>query len=190
MLQEQTRLMTLEEYMDLYDAEGPFEIVNGERIQLMPNVGGPSWTIRALFVLLYNFCVTGKLGEVFTETTFVRIEKPNWVKGSRVPDIMFFAAARWASYLEENPDWTSKPFVLIPDLAIEVVSPNNRFSKIQDKVDEYLRNGVKLVWVIDPQRRWATVYQGNQLDSMDENGTLTGSDVVPGFEVKLAELFQ
>lgn len=190
MLQEQTRLMTLEEYILLYDTEGPFELVNGERIPLVPTVGGPGWVIRALFRLLDAFCISNKLGEVYSELPYVLVYSPNWVKGSRVPDIMFYTAARWVAYILEVPDWREKPFILVPDLAIEVISPNDRFSEIQDKVEEYLRVGVKLVWAIDPERRRATAYQGNQLTSMDEHGTLNGGEVVPRFEVKLAELFQ
>lgn len=64
---------------------------------------------------------------------------------------MFFEKNRLAAYKEQTPDREEKPFVLVPDLAIEIVSKNDRYSDINDKVMLYLADGVRLVWVIDPQ---------------------------------------
>ena len=187
---ERVEPMTLEEFARLYEQEGPFELIDGERRLLMPPVAIHGFTIRALFLLLYNFCVTHNLGEVITEMPFVLTYDSNWVKGSRVPDLMFFAAARWQQYTQTTPDWQGKPFVIVPDLAVEVVSQNDQYTDIQDKVDRYLADGVRLVWVVDPQRLRVGVYDGQHYVSLSVDENLTGGDVLPGLSIALKTLFE
>jgi Uma2 family endonuclease len=73
---------------------------------------------------------------------------------------------------------------------VEVVSENDSFPSLQRKVETYLRDGVRLVWVVDPDSARVTVYQGNRFQTLTKSDTLSGADVIPGFELKLAELFQ
>ncbi|MBC8170612.1 MAG: hypothetical protein H7X77_03035, partial [Anaerolineae bacterium] len=82
---EQTALMTLEDFVRLYDTEGPFEVIDGERVALMLPVAIQAITNRLFFTLLFQHCVTHRLGEVFAEGPFVQLYKANWVKGARVP---------------------------------------------------------------------------------------------------------
>lgn len=187
---EQTSLMTLEDFVRLYDAEGPFEIVNGERVALMPPVAIHVLMTNLLAFLLRNHCYSQQLGEVFSEAPFVKAYNSNWVKGARVPDVMFFAAERWNGYIMSNPDWAGQPFVLIPDLAVEVLSMNDSFTDVQDKVEGYLRDGVRLVWVVDPQRERVIVYQGDHFATLAKTDTLTGGEVIPGFSLPLTEIFK
>jgi Uma2 family endonuclease len=112
------------------------------------------------------------------------------MKGSRVPDLMFFAAARWQKYIIDTADFEGKPFVLVPDLAVEVVSPNDLYTEIQDKVDRYLNDGVRLIWVIDSQRKRVTVYEGDHYTTLGQEMMLTEGDVIPGLSLPLANLFQ
>jgi Uma2 family endonuclease len=118
----------------------------------MPNVALHQWVLRAIFRALDQLCAAHGLGEVFFEGPFVEMYGSQWVKGSRTPDLMFFSAARWAQYTAEMANWPGKPFVLIPDLAVEVVSPNDSYVELEEKVDEYIAKGIALIWVIDPQR--------------------------------------
>jgi Uma2 family endonuclease len=182
--------ITLSDFVRLYEQSGPFELIDGEMKPLMPPVAIHGLMIRALFRLLDAFCTTHHLGEVITEMPFVLLYDSNWVRGSRVPDVMFFAAARWADYLQNTADWQEKPFILVPDLAIEVVSPNDLYTEIQGKVERYLADGVRLIWVIDPQRKRVTVYEGSQFSTIGTDDILTGGDIIPDLAISLADLFK
>jgi hypothetical protein len=74
---------------------------------------------------------------------------------------------------------------------VEIVSPMDKYTDITRKVDRYLEDGVRLVWVIDPQRRKAAVYAPSQPPLLvNETDMLRGDDIIPGFEIQLAELFK
>jgi Uma2 family endonuclease len=183
-----TELMTLDEFIAEYHAQ-PFELVNGEKRFIMPNVMIHQLFLKALFLLLHTYTQAHKLGEVLFELPFVELYKSQWVKGSRTPDLMFVAAAKWAEYTTATNNWLLKPAVFIPDLAIEIVSPNDSYSEIEEKVEEYLEKGVQLVWIFDPQRQRVTTYQAEQIIKLGKNDTLTGGDVLPGLAIQLSEIF-
>lgn len=188
----QTKIgMPLDEFMAAMEAQ-PFELINGERRIKMPNVFGHSKVIRLLFLLLYQFTQLRKEGEVYTETTFIMPDQTDssWVEGSRIPDLMFFAGNRIAEYESQNPDHNTRPLALVPDLVIEVVSPTDKVSELDEKIDAYLLDGVRLIWVVDPQRRKATVYAPDmeQPLHLNVNGVLDGGDVLPGFRAALVDV--
>ncbi|MEP6986891.1 MAG: Uma2 family endonuclease [Chloroflexota bacterium] len=188
----QTKIgMPLAEFMEAVEAQ-PFELINGERRIKLPNVFGHSKVIRLLFLLFYQFTQLKREGEVYTETTFIMPNKAdtNWVEGSRIPDLMYFAGTRIADYEAQNPDHNTRPLALVPDLVIEVVSPNDKVSELDEKIDAYLLDGVRLIWVVDPQRRKATVYAPDMEQPLHLNvqGVLDGEDVLPGFTVKLVDV--
>jgi Uma2 family endonuclease len=192
---EQTRVgMPLAEFIRLFDEEGPFELINGERKPLMPTVAGHSKTVRALFLALYLYISSKLMGDVFSETTFILpgTYDSNWVEGSRTPDVMYYAPERLATYEAENPDWRERPYSLVPDLVAEIVSPNDKISEMDAKVDQYLADGVRMVWLIDPQRRKAVVYAPDLEQPLHLAGDdlLDGQDVIPGFQTPLSRLFE
>jgi Uma2 family endonuclease len=79
----------------------------------------------------------------------------------------------------------------IPDLAVEVLSPSNTRGEILRKLKEYFLGGVRLVWVIDPRKLTADVYTApDKKTTLDASGTLDGGDVLPGFRLPLAKLFE
>jgi Uma2 family endonuclease len=79
---------------------------------------------------------------------------------------------------------------LAPDLAIEVVSPNDRADEVHSKVHEYLEAGTRLVWVLWPRRRSVTVHDADGLvRELDPEQYLDGDDTLPGFSVRVADLF-
>lgn len=186
---EHIELMTLDDFISEYGKQ-PFELVNGEKIPLMPNVMIHQWILRTLFRLLDAFSSVRKLGEVVFELPFVEIYNSNWVRGSRTPDLMFFSAEKWAQYTKETENWLKKPSLIVPDLAVEIVSPNDSFSELQEKVDEYIERGVTLIWIFDPQKKRVHVYCDDRRTTLAQADTLSGEDVLPGLDVKLAEVFQ
>jgi Uma2 family endonuclease len=86
---------------------------------------------------------------------------------------------------------TSEGYLYIPpDLAVEVVSPNDRAYDVAAKVEEYLNAGVPLIWVIDPEVRTVHVYRGDgSVSWLHEKDELSGEDVVPGFRCPVSAIF-
>jgi Uma2 family endonuclease len=185
--------MPLEEFIRL-NAEHPFELINGERKPKLPTIFGHSEVIRILFIALYIHVVERELGEVYSETTFILPEslRANWVEGSRTPDLMFYTGKRVAVYKTENPDHRQFPLALIPDFVVEVVSPSDKYSELDEKVDAYLADGVRLIWVLDPQRHKATVHMpdAEQPTHLAGDAPLDGGDVIPDFRITLSKLFE
>lgn len=184
--------MSLEDYMREAN-EKPFEMINGKRIDKMPPKSLHLWILRAIFRLLDAFVIQYNLGEVFSEGTYIIPEHYNseWVKGSRAPDILFYTRNRIDNYLREHPDWQSTPMLIVPDLAIEILSPNDTFSLVDEKVSYDLANGVKVVWLIDPTRRKAWVYtpDGDSPVVFGAEGTLIAETLLPNFKLELAKIW-
>lgn len=149
---ENVELLTIEDYVRRYEQHGAFEIIDGEWRDIMPPVMIHGVFVRALFLILYNYCKQ-QLGEVFQEMPFVLSYDSNWVKGSRVPDVMFFEKSRWDKYIVQVPDWPKKPAIIVPDLAVEVVSQNDSYSELNRKLQLYRQDGVSLFgWLTLPKR--------------------------------------
>jgi Uma2 family endonuclease len=184
--------MSLEDFLESSSLH-PFELINGKQKLLMPTISIHSEIIRILFLALYLYAVETAAGEVFNETTFILPDphNRNWVQGSRTPDVMLYSGTRLADYKAETPDWRKRPYALVPDLAIEVVSPTDRYSDIDEKIDVYLQDGVRLIWVIDPERRKVTIHAPDLENPLVLRGdaNLTGGDLLPGFQIALATLF-
>jgi len=190
MLEQTTeKLVTLDEFIAEYHKQ-PFELTNGQKRPIMPNVAIHGWLIRALVRLLDAYCIAHKLGEVFQELPFVETYSSLWVKGSKSPDILFFAADRWAKYMAEMENWQAKPFVLIPDFVVEVLSPNDSYSDLREKIDEYLTKGIRLIWIVEPLKKWVEVYAGQHYEKLTPTDILKGEDVFPGLEIQLSEVFK
>lgn len=185
-----TGAMPLAEFIRRYDEEGPFELVEGEIVAVSPGVAGPNYFAKRLFIALLPLEERGE-GEVFTEASFVLTESPGWVRGARVPDVMYYSSERIRAYRAANADWMDKPYALVPDVVAEVVSPTDRHTDITAKVRRYLDDGVRMVWVIDPQARVVTVHRAGSDHSLWLTGeaALSGADVIPGFELPLPRLF-
>lgn len=183
--------MSLADFIEEYHRQ-PFELVNGECLVLSPNVSGHQLVARTLFRLLDQFLQVNAVGEVIWETPFVLMDQQDWVTGSRTPDLVFYTARHWAVYSDATPDWREKPMMMVPDLAVEIISPNDRYTEINAKVDGYLADGAQIVWVIDPQRRRVVIHRANsdQQTTLRENGILTGDMLLPGLSIPVGTLFQ
>ncbi len=187
---EQTGLMTIEEFVRLYETEGPFELINGERIPLSPAVAGHNSVAKVVYDALFLHDPEQVAYAVHSEAAFVMEESTDWVKGSRTPDVMVFRADRLAAYKAEHPDWRRKPFILVPDLVIEVISQNDKYTEVEAKVDGYLEDGVQIVWVFDPKPKTVTVRSENSYSKFTVKDTLTGGNVLPGFEIAVKAIFE
>lgn len=104
----------------------------------------------------------------------------------RKPDVSFIQASRLSA--SERPTGHCQ---IAPDLAVEVVSPNDLFEDVSRKVEEYLAAGVRLVWVIDPKAERVFIYRHDESATILTNkDSLDGEDVVPGFLCAIADLFK
>lgn len=173
---------TPEDLLKMPDEEH-FELVDGQLVR-------KEMSLLAAFVAalinqrLGNVVGPQQLGVVLTSDATYQCyaEEPDRV---RRPDVSFIQRSRMRQQFLEGH------IPIAPDLAVEVVSPNDLFYDVQGKVREYLRAGVRLVWVANPQEREVHLYRANgSYVLLREGDALDGEDVVPGFRCPLAEIFQ
>lgn len=166
--------------------EALYEVVNGEKREVAP-MGAFAATIASMLSGWLNaFAAPRKLGFAVTETVF-EWSSPTG-KQQRRPDVAFVRFDRW----QPPPDWHDDPpvFLVVPNLAVEVVSPTNKADEVETKIVDYSAAGVELVWVIYPRQRRVYVHDSpanaKVLLHTDE---LDGGNVLPGFRLKVADLF-
>jgi Uma2 family endonuclease len=104
----------------------------------------------------------------------------------RIPDVSFI---RWERFGGQAVSSSPAPAVA-PDLAVEVLSPGNTPGEMERKLREYFQAGVRLVWYIDPRTKSARVFTApDAVTLIGEDGLLDGGEVLPGFQLRLADLF-
>ncbi|MEX2173388.1 MAG: Uma2 family endonuclease [Pirellulaceae bacterium] len=133
---------------------------------------------------LGNIVEPQALGTVFTSDASYRCfpEEPDRV---RRPDVSFIDRSRM------RPEYLEGHVPIAPDLAVEVASQSDLFIDVRRKAGEYVRAGVRLVWIVNPEEREIQVFRANGTYLLVQNGdSLDGEDVVPGFRCPLAEIFQ
>ncbi len=160
-----------------------YELVDGELVERQMGFRSSRIGLQ-LSALLLTYCEQEQLGWVLLADAGYQCFPDDPLK-VRKPDVSFIRADR-LSVADEPEGWAT----LAPDLAVEVVSPNDLFEAVAIKVNEYLGAGVRLVWVIDTATEKVHVYRhdgrGEILTSADE---LSGEDVIDGFRCRVADLF-
>jgi Uma2 family endonuclease len=129
---------------------------------------------------LAQYVEENRLGTVYAaETGFTLSTDPDTV---RAPDVAFVSRARVEAVGEIEGFWPEAP-----DLAVEVVSPGDSYSEVEEKVFDWLEAGTKMVVVVNPRQRSATVYKSpSDITALVEADVLNGGGVVPGFELAVA----
>jgi Uma2 family endonuclease len=163
-----------------------YEVVHGRRVEQPPT--GASETILAttLATLLGAFARARRRGRVASETLFLLDEAGNL---RRRPDLAFVSYDRWPRHRPIPRG--EEAWAVVPDLAVEVVSPTNSADSVVEKVREYFEAGVRRVWVIYPGERLAYLYTSprqNRIVGPDE--AIDGEDVLPGLRLAMAEIFE
>ena len=172
--------MTLDEFAALPDEPGKQELLNGELISVPPPKVRHGLIQKRVVAMLSAYAVRQKCGEVFTNVGFTMCGDT-----CLEPDA---ALVRTAELAGARPDeW----FEGAPALAVEILSPSNRASEIEDKVRSYLDGGADAVWVINPKRRRLTAYDrdGRFHTVGMPDGRMSGEPLFPGLSVPLAALF-
>jgi Uma2 family endonuclease len=176
------RLYTAEELWELCQTGASYELVKGELREMPPP--GEEHGFRGMRLPGYfsHYVYENNLGEVsLAETGFYLQRNPDTV---RAPDMAFIVRERVPE--EFSPKWSE----IIPDLVMEVVSPNDTEDAVEEKVQQWLGAGVRLVWVVSPKARTVRVYRSPD-DSFVLAGadTLDGGDVAPGFSFPVSRIF-
>ncbi len=159
----------------------PCELIDGVLVE--KTMGYKESLIAAEIVFLLKlFLRKCDLGVVLGADGTLRI-LPRQV---RVPDVCFIAWERFPGrQLPAEPIPS-----LVPDLAVEVLSEGNTEAEMQRKLRDYFTAGVRLVWYLNPRTRSARAYTAeDRFVEVPECGSLSGGDVLPGFDLPLAELF-
>jgi Uma2 family endonuclease len=173
---------TPEDLLAMPDGEN-YELVDGQLVER--NMGAESsWIGGRLHSRLDLFCEEHGLGWVWPADNGYQCF-PHALSLVRRPDVSFIRAGRLSG------GQLPKGHVRIPpDLAVEVVSPNDLAYEIEEKLEDYQKAAVRLVWVIHPESRTVSVYRSDGSASrLHEDDELTGEDVIPGFRCQVGSLF-
>jgi Uma2 family endonuclease len=181
-----TQKMTAEEFCDwVHRPENDnkwFELVRGEVIELPPPFKRHGAVCVRVSTLLSLFVEAQPRGYVTGNDSGVILERdPDTVRG---PDVAVYDDAQEFSDL--HPKYGEVP----PRLAVEVLSPSDKWTNVMRKVTDYLRSGVGLVWVIDPEARTVTACKSGLAPVLlEENQEVTGDEALPGFRCRVGDFF-
>jgi Uma2 family endonuclease len=176
-------LTTADELLRLNLPNKRTELIRGHLVVREP-AGGPHGEVSAgVGALIWAHARANKLGKVFAAETGFKIESnPDTV---RAPDVAFVRAGRLPTPLERGYP------KIAPDLAVEVLSPDDRPREVTEKVKQWIERGTLLVWVIDPETKTAQVYRADGREGfIQQNEWLDGEAVLPGFRCSLSEIFE
>jgi len=176
------RLYTIDDLLSMPDDDKRYELINGEIVEMgranrIHTILG-TWLIVQIGIYLKANNLEGDLcgpdGTYYLDA-----------KNTRVPDVSYLTTASAAKIPAGS---VYNPFA--PDLAVEIKSPSNRHSEMRKLARLYIESGARLVWTINYEDKIVHVYRPGQLAvELDEDDVLDGGDVLPGFTVKLAEMF-
>ena len=161
------------------DPDKLYEIVDGQpEEKAMPGARHGGICAR-LAIKLGVYLEANRLGELYVETSF------QIGANERIPDLAFVSATRMPPEGEPDTKWP-----MAPDLAVEVISPNDLYEKVYAKAMEYLAAGVKQVWLVSPEHHTVTIYRSaTDITAFPADRDLVSEDLLPGFHCSLREIF-
>jgi Uma2 family endonuclease len=162
-----------------------YEIVNGERVELLPTSIYSNRIAARISFQMTQFVDQKSLGTVTMEALFILDAEADL---RRRPDVAFVSAERWPLTREVpvTGDWQ-----VVPDLAVEVSSPHDLFAELHGKVREYFDYGVRQVWIVIPDQQQVYIYSSSSaVEILNIDEELTGGDLLPGFRLCLRDLFR
>ncbi|MEI7683463.1 MAG: Uma2 family endonuclease [Planctomycetota bacterium] len=179
-------LMTADEFFDFAhrpDNEGKFlELERGEVVVMPPAGKYHGFVCLNVGSILREFGKKRKKGYACSNDAGVIVERnPDTVRG---PDISFFEDDQQPKTMERQYSTTT------PKLVVEILSPHDQPGKLLRRIKQYLSRGIELVWVVDPENRFVSVYRpGREYQIISESEEITGEDVLPDLRCAVAEFF-
>lgn len=163
------------------DSDTLYEVVNGEIREIAPMGVYETWIAS---VLIQNLVGERKLGRAVIETLF---DFTKTIGAKRRPDLAFVSFNRWP---RDRRVPRTEAWDVVPNLAVEVVSPTNTADDVLGKLNEYFQAGVERVWVVYPSQRQIYVYaSATDPKVLTEDEELTDDVLLPGFRLPLRTLF-
>ncbi len=165
---------------EIIDREKQIEIVDGEEeIKNMSGAKAGGVALR-LGAEIWFFARDKKLGRVYGADTMFTIGK-----NERMPDVAFVSTKKIPKKGEPIKKWN-----FAPDLAIEVISPNDVYDKIFDKLNDYFEAGVQQVWLVEPRFERIRIYKSpEESTTLQKQDELTCEEILPNFKLLLTEIF-
>jgi Uma2 family endonuclease len=183
MVAAQTRLRryTLAD-LDAFPDDGKLrELVDGQIVEWDMPTWYHGFILNAIAHLLTSYVLDHDLGAVVGGDPLVSIEGS--VYHARGPDVAFYDIQRIPSDFRQPTTTTA------PDFVIEVISPSDRATEVERKIADWLRADVRLLWYVNPDAGMTTVYYRKTIQRVAASEVLDGVDVVPGFTLRLTDLF-
>lgn len=178
-----TRAVTADDLLRMSGDGRRYELIEGELISMAPAGGRHGHVAMQIGWRLAEHVAKNGLGMAFAaETGFLLERSPDTV---RAPDAAFISAERLP------PGGITAGFVdIVPDLVVEVASPGDTASELQAKTEEWLRYGVRMVWVAYPNSQSIAVYQSpDDVRIFNVGDEIAGSPVVSGFRCPVEDIF-
>lgn len=172
--------VSVEEFLALEETKPYLELIDGEVVQKAMPSPKHSATVVEIIGVLRNFLRATPIARGDTELRHRQRAEDRVF----LPDISVTLRSRW-------PRGAAGPVEVMPDFAIEVLSPDDRASRIAERIDFYLRAGTQLVWIIDPELENVSIYRPDAQPAFRKGtGKLDALPVLPGFELDLDDLFR
>lgn len=197
--------MTVEEFVRLYESEGPFELADSERVALKPADKNRLRVSGNLYRALQAFLSQSQIGQVFEWRPYVlhvfdsELHQTDQIDRARVPDLMFYQTARLKR--QQGNLEAGSPITIPPDLAVILVSQEDSYSVVDAKIDRYFQDGVRALWIVDLERKMVTIVGGAFGDLRKKfpfsgklpggiKGYTPGGAVIPGFVIEVKAIFE
>lgn len=180
------RPLTVDDLLRL-GSDARVEVVGGEVVTMTPVGGQHVLIVDNIYRLLYTTVSSRKLGYLFTDNLlYILAEGDDGVRVARSPDVSFIHRAHLVS------DWDiERPYPGAPTLAVEVISPDDQFEDVVQKVGDYFAAGTAEVWVALPRQKALYRYRQGQsvVETYRAGESMDASDLFPGLALALAEVF-
>jgi Uma2 family endonuclease len=176
-------LLTLEQFFEMPDSNEKtgerYELAHGELIVVPPppaiHERTKNFVAKLLILFLDGYDVPGM---ILVETGFT-LDEESW----RRPDVSFISEER------EAAQDLNEPYDSGPELAIEVVSPSESRAMLARKIDHFLASGTRRVWALYPETRQVHVHEIGKVTKLNSDDTLEEPELLPGFSMRVADLF-
>lgn len=183
MMAIQKKLYTVQEFeaflAQAEHADPRFELIHGEIVEQMPTEQH-GIIARNILVALHTYVKANKLGRVVSEVRYLMGDAGN----VRVPDVTFTLEEHVQPVVEKGPT------TQLPDLAVEVKSPDDSILSLREKADFYLEQGIQLVWLVYPEKHLVEAYSADGIEIYLDGDTLTGGPLLPDFSLRVRDIFE